>query len=289
MNLGERIYLLRSRKGFSQGELADSLNVSRQAVSKWENNSAVPDLERIVKMSEIFGISIDELIKGETPEGSSREALKSEPPQVLRNPPMPARKIAGLMLFGMAFITSLVLFAIGGFQGLLFGIPFLVFGLISFFCEKYTLLKCLWALYLMLTLFLRMAMGISVSRLRYIFSSDAFITEKTIIALCMAAFIVFLIFFTVKKLKEEPVKNLSSAKKKLIIITAALICVSALYICFSAVFVPRIVDKLSSEGAHYIVYNIVYYMGLLEELFAVSSLTAVLSLALRIRKKTNNQ
>ena len=288
MSIGQNIKKYRKEKGYTQRELADLIGVSVQAVSKWENNSAVPDLERIVKMSEIFGISIDELIKGETTEGSSREALKSEPPQVLRNPPMPTRKIAGLMLFGMAFITSLVLFVVGGFQGLLFGIPFLVFGLISFFCEKYTLLKCLWALYLMLTLFLRMAMGISVSGLRYIFSSDAFITEKKIIALCMAGFIVFLILFTVKKLKEEPVKNLSSAKKKLIIITAALICVSALYICFSAVFVPRIVDKLSSEGAHHIVYNIVYYMGLLEELIAVSSLTAVLSLALRIRK-TNNQ
>lgn len=288
MNLGERIYSLRSRNGFSQGELADRLNVSRQAVSKWENNSAVPDLERIIKMSELFGISIDELIKGEPPEEIRREALKSEPPQVLRNPPMPTRKIAGLMLFGMAFITSLVLFAIGGFQGLLFGIPFLIFGLISFFCEKYTLLKCLWALYLMLTLFLRMAMGISVSGLRYIFSSDAFITEKKIIALCMAGFIVFLIFFTVKSLKNMPIRDLSTEKKKLIIMTVVSVLIFALFICFSAVFVPRIVDKLSSEGAHHIVYNIVYYMGLLEELIAVSSLTAVLSLALRIRK-TNNQ
>lgn len=288
MNLGERIYSLRSRNGFSQGELADRLNVSRQAVSKWENNSAVPDLERIIKMSELFGISIDELIKGEPPEEIRREELKSEPSQVLRNPPMPTRKIAGLMLFGMAFITSLVLFAIGGIQGLLFGIPFLIFGLISFFCEKYTLLKCLWALYLMLTLFLRMAMGISVSGLRYIFSSDAFITEKTIIALCMAGFIVFLIFFTVKSLKNIPIRDLSSAKKKLIIMTAVSVLIFALFICFSEVFVPRIVDKLSSEGAHHIVYNIVYYMGLLEELIAVSSLTAVLSLALRIRK-TNNQ
>lgn len=288
MNLGERIYLFRSRNGFSQGELADSLNVSRQAVSKWENNSAVPDLERIVKMSEIFGISIDELIKGESPAKKRMEEIQSEAPQTVRNPPMPTRKIAGLMLFGMAFITSLVLFAIGGFQGILFGIPFLIFGLISFFCEKYTMLKCVWALYLMLTLFLRMAMGISVFDIRYIFSPDVFITHRTIIAWCMAGFIVFLIFFTVKQLKEVPVKNLSSAKKKLIIMTAVLIFIFALFICFSVVLIPRIVDKLSSESAHHTVYNIVYYIGLLEEFFAVSSLTTVLSLALRI-KKTNNQ
>lgn len=284
MNLGERIYLFRSRNGFSQGELADRLDVSRQAVSKWENNSAVPDLERIIKMSEIFGISIDELIKGEIPAGNSREVQQNEASQPVQNTQYPARKIAGLMLFGMAFITSLVLFAIGGFQGLLYGIPFLIFGLISFFCEKYTMLKCLWALYLMLTLFLRMAMGISVSDLRYIFSSDAFITHRTIIALCMAVFIVFLIFFTVKSLKNVPIKNLFSAKTKLIIMIAAVICAFAVFICFSVVFVPRILDRLSSESAHHIAYNFVYYIGLLEELFAVSALTAVFSFALRIKK-----
>ena len=176
MSIGERIIELRNQSNLSQADLAKMMDVSRQAVSKWENESALPDIFLLPKLADYFGISIDELIKGEPPEEIRREELKSEPPQVFRNPPMPARKIAGLMLFGMAFITSLVLFVIGGFQGLLFGIPFLIFGLISFFCEKYTLLKCLWALYLMLTLFIRFAMGISVSDIRYIFSPDIFFT-----------------------------------------------------------------------------------------------------------------
>ena len=65
MNLGERIYMLRTKKNLSQGDLAELLNVSRQSVSKWENNSAVPDLDKIVRLSEVFGITVDELVKGE--------------------------------------------------------------------------------------------------------------------------------------------------------------------------------------------------------------------------------
>lgn len=65
MSLGERIYRLRTEKNLSQGDLAERLEVSRQSVSKWENNSAVPDLEKIIKLGEIFGVSLDELVKGE--------------------------------------------------------------------------------------------------------------------------------------------------------------------------------------------------------------------------------
>ncbi len=66
MGLGETIYRLRKEKQFSQGDLAEMLEVSRQSVSKWENDSAVPDLDKLVKLGEIFGISLDELVKGET-------------------------------------------------------------------------------------------------------------------------------------------------------------------------------------------------------------------------------
>jgi len=67
MNLGENIYRLRTKKHMSQGDLADALNVSRQSVSKWENNSAVPELEKLIKMSELFEVSLDELVGKEPP------------------------------------------------------------------------------------------------------------------------------------------------------------------------------------------------------------------------------
>ena len=50
MKLGEKIYNLRTSKNLSQGDLAEMLGVSRQSISKWENNSAMPDLEKIIKL-----------------------------------------------------------------------------------------------------------------------------------------------------------------------------------------------------------------------------------------------
>ena len=64
MELSERILTLRKQKGLSQSELADLIGVSRQAVSKWESGQALPDLDKIIVLSDIFDISIDQLIKG---------------------------------------------------------------------------------------------------------------------------------------------------------------------------------------------------------------------------------
>ena len=66
-NIGERIYRLRSENNMSQGELAEKLDVSRQAVSKWENNISIPELDKIAAISELFGVTTDEIIKGEAP------------------------------------------------------------------------------------------------------------------------------------------------------------------------------------------------------------------------------
>ena len=64
-HLGEQIYHYRTKKGLSQQELAEKLDVSRQSVSKWEVGGAVPDLERLVKMAALFGVTLDELVTGE--------------------------------------------------------------------------------------------------------------------------------------------------------------------------------------------------------------------------------
>ena len=61
MTTGEKIIELRKRNGYSQEELAEKLDVSRQSVSKWELNASTPDLERIVQMSELFHVSTDYL------------------------------------------------------------------------------------------------------------------------------------------------------------------------------------------------------------------------------------
>ncbi len=67
MNIAGRIQSLRKNKGISQEELADKVGVSRQAVSKWESEQSVPDLERVIIMSEYFGVTTDYILKGVEP------------------------------------------------------------------------------------------------------------------------------------------------------------------------------------------------------------------------------
>lgn len=63
MILADKITDLRKKNGWSQEELANQLGVSRQAVSKWESASSIPDLDKIIKLSNIFGVSTDYLLK----------------------------------------------------------------------------------------------------------------------------------------------------------------------------------------------------------------------------------
>ena len=65
MILADKIIRLRKKNGWSQEELAEKLNVSRQAVSKWEGAQAVPDLERILQLCSLFGVTTDYLLKDE--------------------------------------------------------------------------------------------------------------------------------------------------------------------------------------------------------------------------------
>lgn len=64
MDIADRIQSLRKTKGISQEELADKVGVSRQAVSKWESGQSAPDLEKIIIMSECFGVTTDYILKG---------------------------------------------------------------------------------------------------------------------------------------------------------------------------------------------------------------------------------
>ena len=65
MILADKIIRLRKKNGWSQEELAYKMNVSRQAVSKWEGAQTIPDLEKILQLSFLFGVTTDYLLKDE--------------------------------------------------------------------------------------------------------------------------------------------------------------------------------------------------------------------------------
>ena len=81
MIFADKLIALRKKAGWSQEELAQQLNVSRQSVSKWEGAQSVPDLDKIVQLSRIFGVSTDYLLKDEL---EAQETAEPEPEQPAR-------------------------------------------------------------------------------------------------------------------------------------------------------------------------------------------------------------
>lgn len=69
MTLAEKILSLRTERGMSQDDLAEKLEVSRQSVSKWETAQSTPDLDKIIRLADLFDVSVDELVRdGERPQ-----------------------------------------------------------------------------------------------------------------------------------------------------------------------------------------------------------------------------
>lgn len=104
MDLGSTIYRLRTAKNLSQEDLAERLEVSRQSVSKWENNTATPDLEKLVKLCDIFEISLDELAGRSKPEPQEPAGMAVS----AKNSVLTQRKIVGYILLGLSIVAALL-------------------------------------------------------------------------------------------------------------------------------------------------------------------------------------
>ena len=149
MDLGGTIYRLRTEHNLSQGDLAEALGVSRQSVSKWETGGSVPDLDKLVKLSQLFGVSLDELVLDRKPpyeEAPPQEAPQEAPPPVtvvVQRERTPGRKVAGVVLLCMAFLVLLLLTAMGGLlTGLVLALPFLLCAAICFLARRRPGLWC---------------------------------------------------------------------------------------------------------------------------------------------------
>ncbi|WP_026583392.1 helix-turn-helix domain-containing protein [Bacillus sp. J33] len=101
MIFGEKLRNERKNKGWSQEELAEKLFVSRQSVSKWENGQNYPSIEIIIKVSDLFGLTIDELLR-------SDEELKEKVIQDSKQLAYPKLKF----LFDVLFLLGIVLLII---------------------------------------------------------------------------------------------------------------------------------------------------------------------------------
>lgn len=160
MNLGENICRLRTAKNMSQGDLADALEVSRQSVSKWETGASTPELDKLLRLSEIFEISLDELVCGESAPAAESAPVQPAPAGKQEHP---LRQTVGIVLLVAGLVTGMVLFLLSGDPfGLLFGAPFALCGLICLAAKRHPALLCCWALYGMIYAYMRFATGVRV-------------------------------------------------------------------------------------------------------------------------------
>lgn len=126
MDLAERLAALRKRAGLSQGDVAERLNVSRQAVSRWETGLTVPSTDNLSRLSKLYGVTLDELLSYSAPlppEKPQEEAPAQQPQEAVQQPkaeapaPTPQPAAASAPAHAKAIIIALsilcLLLAIG--------------------------------------------------------------------------------------------------------------------------------------------------------------------------------
>lgn len=169
MNLGERIYELRIEKNLSQGDLADALDVSRQSVSKWENNMAVPDLDKLIKLCDIFEISLDEL--------TGREKIERiESFAVSQKATVEPNKIAGYVLLGTTILGAIITLVTAP-PAIYLCLPLLICTIICFRVKKHAWFWCLLITYLLFELYLSMGIRANITHI----SKFAFLVIMTML------------------------------------------------------------------------------------------------------------
>lgn len=213
MNLGENISRLRAARGMSQGDLAEALDVSRQSISKWETGGAVPELDKLMKLSALFGVTLDELVTGEamgpprTPETPPAQSA-AEPKGITAR--QVVRQIAGIVLLSLALTLSLVLGLVsGGWLAALFlSSPLWLCGAICLAVKKHPGLWCLWALYLLADTYLRYATGLSWATVRWTLQWTPEMNYTCLaIAWCQLLAVLALLGVTVWRLGREPLER----------------------------------------------------------------------------------
>ena len=119
MNLSEKLSFLRKEKGLSQENLADEMNVSRQAVSKWESGNVMPSPDNLIYLSKLYGVTIDSLIddsqdlpsESAPPEPVPAEPLPPESPRMEHPAFTFIKKYGWLTAFLLAMVVILILVA----------------------------------------------------------------------------------------------------------------------------------------------------------------------------------
>lgn len=211
MNLSEKIITLRTNNNMSQGDLAEKLNVSRQSVSKWETGASIPDLEKLIAMSELFHITLDELAKGGSTDtsnstdelGHSSSHQDGPAPQIIyvQTPAEDTNtfttpKIVGFILLITGILCILLEFLVPADGILAFlGVSSILCSIVCLIVKRNPGLKLAWAVEIFMFIF-TFPRGIFIS------SSTGLFTIAGLLTLGAWLFLPVLIFITIKKKRK---------------------------------------------------------------------------------------
>lgn len=138
MTLAEKILHLRTQQGLSQLELAEQLGVSRQSVSKWETGQSVPDLDKLIKLADLFGISVDELVReGERPQPPQPEPQGPQVVYVREKHSLTSTQRVGICVEAAGLILALLGVAGFGAISILLGVGLILLGLPLLLARKH--------------------------------------------------------------------------------------------------------------------------------------------------------
>ena len=114
MNLNEKLSALRKSKGLTQQEIAEALNVSRQAVSRWEVGTAAPSLDNLACLSRLYGVPLDDFIKDETAEKVPAEIPAEAPSEEPVGAPAAApSKTGGPYIIPICLFLAVLILGVG--------------------------------------------------------------------------------------------------------------------------------------------------------------------------------
>ena len=269
MCLGETIYRLRTEKGMSQGDLAEALSVSRQSVSKWETDGATPDLEKLIKLSELFGISLDTLVKGSEPIPQAEPTHQPEPQVIYverTENATPPRKVAGYALFGLAILVVLLCTILGGMlAGVLFSLPFWVCGSICFLFKKRVALWCGWSLFFLADTFLHFATGSASGSFLGVLRGvlQGYLNNHVTLWVSLAALLVLLVLVvcTIRSYRDKVLEPSKQVTRRMILLVLGLALLYVVPYGISMVMQPYAVDGQSI----YLITRIIQVMGIVQQ------------------------
>ena len=117
MELKDKLIQLRKENKMTQADLADALNISRQAVSRWETGVAIPSTENLVELSKLFGVSVDVILDNAGIKGKATEesTIEKAPEQSRQSKRWQNKKLVAIALV-IAIITAVIGAAIGILQ-----------------------------------------------------------------------------------------------------------------------------------------------------------------------------